>query len=188
MTSIRHRVGFQAAGDDDRDGQPVVLDDVEQEEVIEDLRQSNRQTTARALLLLDVVLAFSALLQLVYLLKDSKTSPLLALFPTAAPEPNLPFPTAFALLALALHANLALHLHPTLLSRSPLPIPYSLSYPLAAIDPTLNVFLRHSWQAVAWAAVPAAVVGLTHSVHSTLQEGDEALVQLETLKYRAPGP
>ncbi|KAJ7784522.1 hypothetical protein B0H16DRAFT_1492848 [Mycena metata] len=187
MTSIRQRVGFQAADDDDRDGQRVVLDDVEQEEVIEDLRQRNTQTTARALVLLDAVLASSALLQVVYLLKDSKASPLLALFPAAAPEPNLPFPTAFALLALALHANLVLHLHPTLLYRPPLPISYLLSYALAAIPPILNVFLGHSWQAIAWAAIPAAIIGLTHSVHSTLQEGDEALVELETLKYRAPG-
>jgi hypothetical protein len=61
MTSLRQRVGFQAA-DDDNDGQRVVLDDVEQDEVISNLRQQNTQTNARALLLLDGVLVFSALL------------------------------------------------------------------------------------------------------------------------------
>ncbi|KAJ7935681.1 hypothetical protein B0H13DRAFT_1949183 [Mycena leptocephala] len=147
MTSLRQRVGFQAA-DDDNDGQRVV---------ISNLRQQNTQTNARALLLLDGVLVFSALLQIVYLLKDSKASPILALFPAAIPEPDPPCPTAFALLALALHANLALHLHPT---------------------PS----------ATAWAAVPLAVVALTHSMQSSLQEGDEALAELEALKYRAPGP
>ncbi|KAJ7175897.1 hypothetical protein C8R46DRAFT_1214347 [Mycena filopes] len=166
----------------------VVLDDVEQEQVVADLRQSNTQTTARALFLLDTVLACSALLQLVYLLKDSKASPLLALFPAPTLQPNPPFPTAFALLALFLHANIALRLHRTAVVPHPLPLPYSMSYALAAVAPTLNLVSGHSWQATVWAAVPAAVIALTHSVHVTLQEGDEALVELEALKYRAPGP
>jgi hypothetical protein len=95
----------------------------------------------------------------------------------------------FALLALALHANLALLLHPNLLLRLyPLPLSYSLSYALSAVAPSLSLFLARSWQATAWAALPVLVVALTHSVHSTLQEGDEALAELETLQYRAPGP
>ncbi|KAF7365165.1 hypothetical protein MVEN_00388000 [Mycena venus] len=190
MTSLRQRVGFQAADDDD-DGHRVVLDEVEQEEVIEDLRKRNTQTTARALLLLDGVLAFSALLQTVYLLKDDKASPLLALFPAFAPEPepDPPCPALFALLALALHANLALLLHPNLIVRlnpvprasAPLPLPlsYTLSLALAAVAPSLSLFLARSWQATVWAALPLFVVALTHSVHSTLQEGDEALAELE---------
>ncbi|KAJ6477398.1 hypothetical protein C8R47DRAFT_1140377 [Mycena vitilis] len=187
MTTLRQRAGFPAA-DDDESSHRVVLDDVEQDELISDLRQQNTQATARALLLLDGVLVFSALLQLVYLLKDSKASPLLALFPAAAPEPDPPCPTAFTLLGLALHANLALRLHPTPRVPPPLPLSYSLSYALAAVAPSLSLFLARSWQATAWAAIPALVVALIHSVHSTLKEGDEALAELETLKYRAPGP
>jgi hypothetical protein len=95
----------------------------------------------------------------------------------------------FALLALALHANLALLLHPNLVLRLyPLPLSYSLSYALSAVAPSLSLFLARSWQATAWAALPLLAVALTHSVHSTLQEGDEALAELETLQYRAPGP
>ncbi|KAJ6508723.1 hypothetical protein C8R45DRAFT_968465 [Mycena sanguinolenta] len=181
MTSLRQRVGFQA--EDDTDRLHVVLDETEQEAVIENLRQRNTQTTARALLLLDALIAFSALLQILNLL---------ALFPVSTTEPDPPCPTLFALLALALHANLALLLHPNLLLRLhptvPLPLSYSLSYLLSAVAPSLSVFLARSWQAIAWAALPLLVVGLTHSVHSTLREGDEALAELETLQYRAPGP
>jgi len=188
---LRKRIGFQAA-DDETDDHRVVLDEVEQEELIEDLRQHNTKTTARALLLLDGVLVFSALLQIVYLLKDSKASPLLAVFPASTPEPNPPCPTSFAILALALHANLALLLHPELAlslhPTIPLPLSYSLSYGLTAVAPSLSLFLARSWQTTAWAALPLLVVGLTHSVHSTLQEGDEALAELQSLRYHAPGP
>ncbi|KAJ7794135.1 hypothetical protein B0H14DRAFT_3497246 [Mycena olivaceomarginata] len=170
MTSLRQRVGFIAANDDDDDdGHRIVLDEVEQEAVIDDLRQRNTETTARALLLLDGVLAFSAVLQIVYLLKDSKASPLLALFPASTAEPDPPCPTLFALLALALHANLALLLHPNLVLRLyPLPLSYSLSYALSAVAPLA-------------VAVPRALV-------AGYREGDEALAELETLQYRAPGP
>lgn len=190
MNTLRQRVPFQAAADDEDDS-GVVLDDVEQDELIADLRVRNVQTTARTLLVLDVVLVFSALLQVVYLLKGSKESPLLAVFPlppSTAPDPDppIPWPAAFALLALALHANLALRLHPT--PRAPAPLSYAFSYALAGVAPTLSLFLARSWQATLWAAVPALVVALTHSVHNTLQEGDEALAELEALKYRAPGP
>ncbi|KAJ7259490.1 hypothetical protein B0H12DRAFT_1108257 [Mycena haematopus] len=182
MTSLRQRVGFQAA-EDDADGHHVVLDEVEQAEVIEDLRQRNTQTTTRALLLLDGVLAFSALLQILYFL---------ALFPISTTEPNPPCPTLFALVALAVHANLALHLHPNLAPRlrlrPPLPLSYLLSYLATAVAPSLSLFLARSWQATAWDALPLLVVALTHSVHSTLMEGDEALAELEALQYRAPGP
>ncbi|KAJ7672795.1 hypothetical protein B0H17DRAFT_1084002 [Mycena rosella] len=194
MSSLRQRVPFQTAGDDE-DDRGVVLDDVEQDELVSDLRERSVQTTARAILVLDAVLALSALLQIVYLLSPSKASPLLALVPasapaSAAPDADPPLPTAFALLALALHANLALHLHRAHFSSSPAltPLSYPLCYALAAVAPTLALFLARAWQATVWAAVPALVVGLVHSVHSTLQEGDEALAELESLKYRAPGP
>ncbi|KAJ7761506.1 hypothetical protein DFH07DRAFT_815228 [Mycena maculata] len=192
MNTLRQRVPFQAAADDVDDTR-VVLDDVEQEELIADLRVRNGETSARTLLVLDAVLVFSALLQVVYLLKYSKESPLLALFPlspssTPDPDPPIPWPAAFTLLALALHANLALRLHPSLEFTALAPLPYAFAYALAGVAPTLSLFLARSWQATLWAAVPALAVGVAHSVHSTLQEGDEALAELEALKYRAPGP
>ncbi|KAJ7107286.1 hypothetical protein C8R43DRAFT_204223 [Mycena crocata] len=131
--------------------------------------------------------------QLVYLLKDSKASPLLAIFPPASdanvdPDPPLPCPSLFTLLALALHANLALHLHggDIRLSFSPV-LSYTHTYALAAVAPCLSLFLGRSWQATAWAAAPVALIALAHSVHGTLREGDEALAELEALKYSAPG-
>ncbi|KAK7048408.1 hypothetical protein R3P38DRAFT_2869180 [Favolaschia claudopus] len=176
MTSLRHRVGFTAS-DDDGDAQNHVLDDVEQEEVIEDLRQRNDETTARATLVLDVVL------------------PSLRALPSFIPtlEPDPPCPILFTLLALGLHSNLTLLVHPTLALHStlkalPLPISFSLTYALAAVWPTLSLFLARSWQVTAFSAASFLVVALTHSVLRTLQEGDQALAELETLRYRAPGP
>lgn len=60
-SSLRNRLPFKAVDDDD-DVPGVVLDDVEQDELVADLRERNAQTNARALLVLDVVLVFSALL------------------------------------------------------------------------------------------------------------------------------
>ncbi|KAJ6613296.1 hypothetical protein B0H10DRAFT_2222340 [Mycena sp. CBHHK59/15] len=191
MDSLRHRVPFKASADDEDDERPVVLDDAEQEELIDSLRESNTRSTAQTLLVLDVVLLFSCALHIVYLLKHSKDSPLLAVFPPAAtaapdPDPPLPWPAAFTLLALALHANIVLHLHP--IPRAPTPLSYPLAYALAAVAPTLTVFLSRSWQATAWAALPAAVLAVAHTVHASIAAADKTLAELESLKYRAPGP
>ncbi|KAJ7095835.1 hypothetical protein B0H15DRAFT_74708 [Mycena belliarum] len=182
MTSLRHRVPFRAVDDDD--GNPAaVLDDQEQEELVAELNAANARSSARAVLVLDTVLVLSALLHIVSLFTGE--NPLLAFFPSPAPEPP-PCPTAFTLLALALHASLAVHLHPQPRLRGPLP--YALTYALAAVAPAVALVLGCAWQTTAWAAVPALVVALTHSVHATLREGDAALAELESLKYRAPGP
>ncbi|KAJ7069723.1 hypothetical protein C8F01DRAFT_1113738 [Mycena amicta] len=184
--SVRHRIPFQAA-DDDSDGRShVVLDETEQEELIQDLRRANVQTSARALVMLDGVLVFSAILQVVY----STASPLFELFPPTTTGTSLdpiPAPTLFAILSLLLHANLVLHLHPYLAS-FPLPLSYSTTYALACVSPTLSLFLARAWQTTVWGLLTALVTGLVHSVHSTLREGDEALAELESLKYKAPGP
>ncbi|KAF7314279.1 hypothetical protein MKEN_00900500 [Mycena kentingensis (nom. inval.)] len=182
--SLRQRIPFRAADDDD--GRHV-LDETEQEELIETLRNQNSQSSHQAIILLDVVLACATLLQVVFLLKDPKQSPLFALFPPSSWD-AMPAPVLLTILAFLLHANLVLHVHPTLIPASmPLPLSYATSYALALVAPTLSIFLGRVWQTTAWTFAPAAVVGLVHSVHSTLREGDAALAELETLKYNAPG-
>ncbi|KAF7288503.1 hypothetical protein HMN09_01379300 [Mycena chlorophos] len=189
--SLRQRIPFQD-DEEDRSHSTQVLDETEQEELIEDLRRENLQTSARAVVMLDGVLAFSTLLQVVYLLKQSRMSPLFELFPPSATtslEP-IPAPVLFTVLALLLHANLVLHLHPALTSSSslPLPLPYATTYALGCVAPTLGLFLARAWQTTLWTSLPVLVVLLVQSVHDTLKEGDEALAELETLKYTAPGP
>ncbi|KAF7298959.1 hypothetical protein MIND_00844000 [Mycena indigotica] len=190
--SLRQRIPFQAPDDDDNNGQPQVLDETEQEELIENLRKENSQTSARTIVMLHGVLGFSSLLQLTYLLKPSNSSPLFEFFPPTSTTSleSIPAPTSFSLLALLLHANLLLHLHPTFLHNAfpPIPLSYSTSYALACVAPTLALFLGRAWQTTLWSSFPALVIGLVHSVHSTLKEGDQALAELEALKYRAAGP
>ncbi|KAJ7644161.1 hypothetical protein FB45DRAFT_897092 [Roridomyces roridus] len=170
-TTLRQRIPFVSSADDDGDDREV-LHDEEQEEIIEDLRARNVQTSARTLLVVDAVLALSAFLQLFTIVVPPASSP--------------PCPRLFSLLGLAIHLNLALLLHP--LPSAPTPLPYTLLYALGCVAPTLSLFLGRDWPAILWAAVPTLIVFLTHSVHSTLQEGDAALAELESLKYRAPGP
>ncbi|KAJ7288292.1 hypothetical protein C8J57DRAFT_1494605 [Mycena rebaudengoi] len=185
---LRHRAGYKAESDDDEG--PVVLDDVEQEELIDALRKDNIRSTAQTLLALDFVILFSCAVHVVYLLKHSKDSPILAVFPasgsTPDPDPPIPWPVSFTLLALALHANLMLRLHPT--PRAPPLLSYTLSYALAAVAPTLSLFLARSWQATLWAALPALVLTIAHSVHASIAASDETLAELESLKYHASGP
>ncbi|KAJ7209723.1 hypothetical protein GGX14DRAFT_108055 [Mycena pura] len=189
MTSVRRRIPFLAATDDgDDDRTQIVLDETEQEDLISSLHLENTQSTARARLLLDAVLAFSVSLHVVYLLKDSRDSPLAALFPPAVPD-SIPWPVAFTFYSICIHAQLLFRLHPSL-SAMPYPVlyfPYPVLYLAAGIAPTLSLLLARTWQTTLWAAVPALVVAITHSVHSTMQEGDAALAELELLKYRAPG-
>lgn len=93
---------------------------------------------------------------------------------------------------LLLHLNMALLLRPsTVITYFPdmdiNPIPYSLCYALAAVAPTLCVFLGKRWQTIAWWCFTSAVIFIVQTVQQSIVRGNESISELEAMKYTSPG-
>jgi hypothetical protein len=127
---------------------------------------------------------------------SSHDNPLLAIFPLATPEitPSIPYPIFATLLSLTIHVNLMAVAFsgdlPTRLQFGDFdirPFSYQLSYVIAAVAPTLSLFLRRSWQSTTWWGLTVAVVFTVHMVAGSIDRGNASIAELETMKYIAPG-
>ncbi|TFY54146.1 hypothetical protein EVJ58_g9031 [Rhodofomes roseus] len=187
----------------------LVCDDVtelvcaEQEELIESLKSQSDAAASQYMLLGQVVLALSALLHFIYILKWDKLSPLYAILPShPAPSTIIPFPDFFATLNIILHANLSLlllpHYSPIRRSLSSLPPPmedYSLPLPifhpvtaaLTVLTPTLALIRQCSWPDVAWWCATLAMSWFVYSLRRWTDQSVEEIRELERLRYDARG-
>jgi len=123
-------------------------------------------------------------------------SPLFAIFPgdDIATDPPPLLSVASAVLALVLHANLALLLY---LKQLPFrfrvgtislqPLSYAVSYGLSAVVPVLCVLLGFPWQVIAWWCLTPAVIAVFQTVQSSISHGNTSISELEKLKYVARG-
>ncbi|TFK40807.1 hypothetical protein BDQ12DRAFT_734000 [Crucibulum laeve] len=194
MDTIRRRVPFKFS-EEKEEKETEVLDEQEQDELIEKLRRENEISNRQYLVLIRVVLALSALLQFVFLFSPSKSSPLFSLFPAASvgEDLSMPLPTLFIMLSLFVHLNLAFLFHPNeirmllQLNQNPSPLSYELLYTLSAVPPTLSAFLWRPWQTTLWWCFTPMIVFIVHTVMSAIDNGNESIADLETMKYVAPG-
>ena len=67
------------------------------------------------------------------------------------------------------------------------PLPYAVVLPLSATAPTLCVLLGRSWQTVGWWSFTTLVTSIVNTVQASIVRADESVIELENLKYRAPG-
>ncbi|KZT73715.1 hypothetical protein DAEQUDRAFT_807930 [Daedalea quercina L-15889] len=199
--SVRQRIPFRFSENEPEDDH--VLDEQEQEELIESLRSQSDTATMQYMLLGQVVLALSALLHLIYILKGDKISPLYAILPSHPPPfAIIPFANFFAMLNIALHANLSLLLlpfyNPIRQSLSSLPppleacsLPLPILHPLIAgltvLTPTLALLRQCSWPDVAWWCATLAMSWFVYSLRSWTDQSAEEIRELERLRYDARG-
>jgi hypothetical protein len=191
---------------------------LEQEDVVQRLRQVNTASNIRYLNFLRVILSLSFFLcvpalwrchsliqhsgnftrQLVSLLDSSHDNPLLAIIPPTIqdPTPSIPVAAIFSFLSLLLHANIYLlafpddiktHLRLQVADINIRPLSYPLCYALAAVAPTLSVFLRRAWQSSVWWGLTVAVVYIVQTITEAIVRGNESISGLETMKYVARG-
>ena len=100
----------------------------------------------------------------------------------------------FSFLSLLLHANLYLLAFlgnvKTGLQIADIdvrPLSYALCYTLAAIAPTLSVFLQRAWQSSVWWGSTLAMIFVVQNVTEAIARGIESISRLETMKYVAHG-
>ncbi|KAH9947590.1 hypothetical protein B0H21DRAFT_821752 [Amylocystis lapponica] len=198
--SLRQRIPFRFSDAGDEDDH--VLDEQEQEELVRHLRDQEDTINSQYLLSLLLVIGLSCLLHVIFILKQSKQSPISALLPNRTPSPPIPLPTFFALLHILLQLHLCLHLlppaHPILRALSslrpplgPLVLPLPLLHPAtlaaSAVAPALALLLRHGWPDVAWWAVTGLMTLLVYYVKKWIRQSDESIRELDGMRYDARG-
>lgn len=120
-------------------------------------------------------------------------NPLLSIYPIQGAEPSIPLPAAFTILALYIHFNLVLlffsnEIHVRFNLSNPIdPLSYQLLYSLSAVAPTLCLFLQKPWQITMWWCTTGLIVFIVQTVVDAIQQSNQGIADLETMKYTAPG-
>ncbi|KAJ7600637.1 hypothetical protein C8J56DRAFT_910877 [Mycena floridula] len=193
MDAVRRRNPFRYQEDEQAQAGQI-LDEQEQEELIQRLRSENASYDQQYKLFLQAIVIISGLFQLVYFFNPSPETPLHALFPDDSEE-TIPVPRVFTVICIMLHLNLSILLRPSelrqFLDRLEVdvdlhPISYSLSYALAAVAPTLCLFVGHSWPTVAWWSLTGGVIFTVQTAQTAIDSGNESISSLEAMKYVAP--
>ncbi|KIP06203.1 hypothetical protein PHLGIDRAFT_128414 [Phlebiopsis gigantea 11061_1 CR5-6] len=198
--SIRRREPFKFGNDPDAlDEQALVLDEQEQEEVIQNLKDKSEHHNTQYIILFQIVIGLSALLHVVFFFSPSKQSPLAAIFPTSGSESTprkLPLTTYFTITHMLLHVDLSLHLLPPSnrvrsfiagTTSNTIPGSYALLFSLLSVAPLVALFMRLSWVDIAWWSTALLLTWFIHGGQRWMRDEEEALQKLETLRYDAKG-
>ena len=108
----------------------------------------------------------------------------------------LPQPEFFAILHLLVHVNLTLHLlpslHPTRLMISSVssgfvPLRHTILFGMSSLAPFISLCLRLNWLELIWWSATLLLSWFIHSGQRWAKEEEEALQELEGLRYDAKG-
>lgn len=192
MQAVRKRVPFAFKSEDGRDDQ-VVLDEQEQAQLVEEIKVHNAASNEHNRKALQVVLALSAVLHLIYWFSDRR-SPLFAIFPPSshdqASNAPVPFSGILTYIAILTHVNLSLLVHPrhvVIAGWAVRPIGFAETFAWSAICPIVTVYTGKAWQTTAWWCISAVMTCAIYVVHGWIQKADKDVTELENLQYRAPG-
>ncbi|KAF8558247.1 hypothetical protein OG21DRAFT_1405267 [Imleria badia] len=192
MQAIRKRNPFTLQSEVHDNGR-VVLDDQEQAELVDRIKEHNISSNKQNRVALQLMLGLSCLLYVIYMLSD-RTTPLFAIFP---PSPEIGRATApldmsgiLSYVAILIHVNLSLIVHPwnvVVAGRIIRAIGFLETFVWSAAAPILSVYSGRAWQTTVWWCIPGFLTYVIYAVHGWIDKADEDVSELEKLKYRAPG-
>ncbi|KAH9480407.1 hypothetical protein JR316_0007005 [Psilocybe cubensis] len=189
MDTLRRRIPFKLSEDDDTGLENDILDEQEQEELIDELRRENENVNHAYSIALKVLVGLSCILHVTTI----NHNPLFSIFPIQGNEVSIPLPAIFTILALYIHFNLVLLFFSNEIRirfnlSGPIdPLSFQLLYSLSAVAPTLCLFLQKPWQITAWWCETGLIVFIVHTVMDAIQQSNQGIAELETMKYTAPG-
>jgi hypothetical protein len=124
-----------------------------------------------------------------HVLSSTQASPLLTIFPTDTPKKPVIFSPLLSCLALFVHINLLLltKSHVMLETFGVSPVSHSTLLMISAIAPTLCFIQLQPWQIIVWWCVPGVITYLAMTIRDWVDEGNMNILELEKLKYVAPG-
>ncbi|KAF8903136.1 hypothetical protein CPB84DRAFT_1774955 [Gymnopilus junonius] len=168
MDTLRRRIPFKIGEDEEESFENEVLDEQQQDE-------ENDMVNHKYTIAVTLVVGLSCILHLI----SFKYSPLLAIFP--------------AILALYVHLHLVFMFFSTdIQARFRLAEPvkfhsFQLLFLLSAVAPVLCLFLYKPWQTLLWWCLTPLVIFIAQTVTDAIQQNNQGISDLETLKYTAPG-
>ncbi|KAG1746018.1 uncharacterized protein EDB91DRAFT_1049445 [Suillus paluster] len=190
MDALRRRNPFKYASEYSESDDTHIMDEQEQSEIIDDLRSQNATSISHNRTTLQITLALSLLLHIIYIFSDYN-SPLAVVFPPAGrPESPLYLSPVLTLLAIVLHANAALLTQPRdflLAKRRITPLPFNVAFGLSAISPITSVLSGKTWQTTAWWCTTALMTWIVHAANRWIVQEQESISELERMKYIAAG-
>ena len=129
----------------------------------------------------------------IYMLSD-RTTPLFAIFPPSSETGRATAPLdmsgILAYIAILIHVNLSLIIHPwnvVVAGRVFRAIGFLETFVWSAAGPLLSVYSGRAWQTTVWWCIPGFLTYVVYAVHGWIKKGDDDMLELEKLKYRAPG-
>ncbi|KAI9573529.1 hypothetical protein HD554DRAFT_879263 [Boletus coccyginus] len=192
MQAIRKRNPFTLESED-HDNDRVVLDEQEQTEVVDRIKEQNVSSNKQNRLALQLMLGLSCLLYVIYMLSD-RTTPLFAIFPpsdkTGRPTAPLDMSGILTYIAILIHVNLSLIVHPwnvVVFGRVIRAIGFLETFVWSAAAPLLSVYSGRAWQTTVWWCIPGFLTYVVYAVHGWIEKADDDVSELERLRYRAPG-
>ncbi|OAX42836.1 hypothetical protein K503DRAFT_682506 [Rhizopogon vinicolor AM-OR11-026] len=190
MDTLRRRNPFKYPSENSQLDETYIMDEQEQSEHIDNLKRLNATSNSQNRTMLQITLALSVLLHIIYIFSDYN-SPLVAVFPpSGGQETPLYLSPVLTLLAIVLHANAALLTQPrnlVLAGRRITALPYNAALGLSAIPPAISVLSGKTWQTTAWWCTGAFLTWIVHAANMWIVQGNESISELETLKYISAG-
>ncbi|KAF9221562.1 hypothetical protein BS17DRAFT_784948 [Gyrodon lividus] len=192
MQAVRKRNPFTFQSDNGGDDQ-VVLDEQEQAELVERIKEQNVTSNSQNRVALQVMLGLSCILHVIYWFSDRK-SPLFAIFPPSpeAGEANAPLDISgvLAYLTILIHVNLSLIIYPrsvVIARRTIRAIGFLETFVWSAVAPLISMYLGKVWQTTVWWCTSGFLTCIIYAVHGWTRKADEDVSKLEKLRYRAAG-
>ncbi|KAI0372190.1 hypothetical protein BV20DRAFT_940340 [Pilatotrama ljubarskyi] len=196
---MRQRIPFRFSEDGEQEGH--IMDEQEQDQVIDRLRQESVSSNTTYLLGLQAVVGLSIVLHTLYILRSQKQSPLAVLFPDAPAAPRMPLASILAWFQVAIHCNLSLNLlppsHPIRRAaqtshlppfvRPPIPLSHPASLIALAVAPVYALLLGQSWVEFLWWSTTGILAGIVGISLKWIEDEEAQIAELERLRYTARG-
>ncbi|KAH7908044.1 hypothetical protein BJ138DRAFT_1128726 [Hygrophoropsis aurantiaca] len=192
MTTLRQRIPFNYPSDSNHSEELLILDDQEQDELIDQLRIQNSTSDQQHKLALQVLIALSSVLHLIYLFSN-QDSPLFAVFPPGPEGKGFPLPLSrlVAFMDIFFHVNLCLLVHPYRVtdhaSRIAIPLSYTITFAWSAIPFIFSILGGRVWQVTMWWSLMAIITSMSYTIQTWIEEANDNLSKFERMKYKAAG-
>ncbi|KAG9097090.1 hypothetical protein FRC06_007977 [Ceratobasidium sp. 370] len=195
MTStVRQRKAFAFSEDGEIiEDESRVLDEQEQEEIIDELRQAAKRSNDNMTMAITGMLVLGIVSQLYFLstmLRGSQLTPLSPLLDTILePRPLIPFASILTILHIGILALDIISLLPALSNlQKSIPTDFSRYAPLTTcLAPALAILSGRDVAQLAWWCVPAEITALVWVSRGWMAGAAEDIMELEQLRYDSKG-
>ena len=176
--------------------------------MIQELRQEVDTFNRKALFALRVLVGLSCIMYVLFylplrllsilsfssqlLFNNLQNNPLIAIFSPKESILSVPLRIIFSMPSFLIHYLLAVILSSQFRDyfypySDPTPISYQILYSVSMLAPTISLCSQIPWKVAIWWSYTPLLVFVVHRVTDSIEDINSKIVNLEAMKYRAPG-